>query len=50
MNVDYIGGVTPVNSSSDSIVQFSFRIADCNEMRGGALGRHHVFRFLLLFP
>ena len=34
MNIDYIGDVTLKTSCFDTIVQFSFRIADC----GGELG------------
>ena len=44
MNINYIGDVTPENSCFDSIVQFSFGIADCGTMWGAASGRYNSFR------
>ena len=44
MNINYIGDVTLGNSCFDSIVQFSFRIADSGKMRGAGSGRHNAFR------
>ena len=44
MNVNYIGDVTLANSCFDSMVQFSFGIADCVKMRGAGSGRYYSLR------
>ena len=44
MNINYIGDVTLENSCFDSIVQFSFGIADCGKMRGASSGRYNSVR------
>ena len=44
MNINYIGDVTLENSCFDSIVQFSFGIADCGKMSGAGSGRYNSFR------
>ena len=47
MNISYIGDVTLENSCFDSIVQFSFGIADCGIMRGTGSGRYNSVRPIL---
>ena len=47
MNINYIGDVTLENSYFDSIVQFSFEIADCRKMRGAGSGRYNSFSPIL---
>ena len=44
MNINYIGDATLENSCFDSIVQFSFGMADCGKMRGTGSGRYNSFR------
>ena len=44
MNINYMRDATLENSYFDSIVQFSFEIADCGKMRGAGSGRYNSFR------
>ena len=44
MNINLIGDVILENICFDSIVQFSFGIADCSKMRGASSGRYNSFR------
>ena len=48
-NLDYIGDVTLENSGFDSIVQFSFGIAEYGKMRGAGSGRYNSIRQFLTF-
>ena len=48
MNFNYIGDGTLENSCFDSIVQFSFGIADCGKMRGASSGRYNSFRQIFI--
>ena len=41
MNINYIGDVTLENSCFDSIVQFSFGIADSGKMTGAGSGGYN---------
>ena len=47
-NANYTADVTLANSFSDSIVQYSFGMADCGKMRGGGSGRYNLFKPILL--
>ena len=57
MNINYVEiltpgcDVTPENGCFDSMVQFSFGIADCGKMRGAGTGQYNSFRpiFTVLF-
>ena len=44
MNINYIGDMALEDNCFDSIVQFSFGIADCGEMRGAGSVRCNSFR------
>ena len=44
MKIDYMGDVTLENCCFDSIVQFSFGIADCSKTRGTGSGRYNSVR------
>ena len=46
MKNEKMAEMTLAYNFSDSIVQFSFGIADCGKIRGGGSGRNDLFRLI----